>query len=71
MRAPELICLHEDATTLGLTTLVRLALVRDRAARIRGIRRDLVRTGVTDLIGQDSVGANREPVVNACCDRAK
>ena len=71
MRAPEQICLREDATSLDLTTLGRLALVRDRAARIRGIRRDLVRTGATDSIGQDSVGANREPVVNASCDEAK
>ena len=34
-------CLREDATDPEMSTLERLALVRDRAARIREIRREL------------------------------
>jgi hypothetical protein len=44
-----------------ISNLERLALVRDRSKRIREIRQELEPTGVTDSIGQDSVGANREP----------
>ena len=34
-------CLRKDATDLALTALERLALVRDRARRIREIRQEL------------------------------
>jgi hypothetical protein len=42
--AYHLCCLHEDATDPEIGTLERLALVRDRARRIREIRRDLDKT---------------------------
>ena len=34
-------CLREDATDPEMSSLERLALMRDRAVRIRGIRQDL------------------------------
>lgn len=64
-------CLREDATNPDLTALERLALVRERAARIPEIRRELESTGVTDSIGQDSVGTNRQPSSNPIRDQAK
>lgn len=54
-------CLREDARSPEITPLEWLALVRDRAARIREIRRELERIGVADSIGLASVGANRIP----------
>jgi hypothetical protein len=37
-------CLREDATDPAMTTVERLALVRDRARRIREIRQELATT---------------------------
>jgi hypothetical protein len=63
-------CLCEDATDPELPALERLALVRG-AGRIREIRRELQPTEGTDSITQPAVGANRQPVLNARCDRVK
>jgi hypothetical protein len=41
-------CLREDATDPDLTSLERLALVRDRVARVREIRRELEAVNVMD-----------------------
>ncbi len=64
-------CLREDATDPDMTSVERLALVRDRAKRIREIQRELERTTSADSIGQQSVGASRKPVVPGGVDGAK
>ncbi|MGD0265650.1 MAG: hypothetical protein ABSD47_11970 [Candidatus Methylomirabilota bacterium] len=45
-------CLREDATNPDLTALERLTLVRDRAGRIREIRRELNAAKVLDSDGR-------------------
>ncbi len=62
---------REDATDSATTSVERLALVRDRMARIREVRREPEGNAVADSTGQRSVGANQQPVVNARCERAK
>ncbi len=44
-------CLREDATDPALTSVERLALVRDRAKRIREIQRELEMVGGADPEG--------------------
>jgi|GEM_PF-1306061 hypothetical protein len=51
-------CLREDATDPELTSLERLALVRDRAARIREIRWEL--EGVKLVIADGGITSETE-----------
>ena len=53
-----LCCLREDATDPELTSLERLALVRDRAARIREIRWEL--EGVKLVIADGGITSETE-----------
>jgi hypothetical protein len=53
-------CLHEDTTDPEMSPLERLALVRDRAGRIREIRRELKDTKATDVRLADGKSPGRE-----------
>ena len=53
-------CLREDATDPAMSALERLALVRDRAARIREIERELHTAKRVDADGQDNAPGREE-----------